>query len=364
MALFNGVFGTNTQDETQAVSLKQLDSLDLFVDPERDSMLGNSAVPLDYDTAGQFVSHNQAIIDRTDDGVFDHLFGDDCLFHRFWFTPVEVDAGFIVETVEYTVSMWNAYFDQTITVTNIVGSATTGTLLEYDATPFVINKFWEKTATLTVYAIGPPTQSTTYTFTIGGEDYVLEITGIRVNMIQLLPQWGARPKFEMVFETALVNNRRFAEQRRPLRPKAFRKSTLRFVGHGQEAQRLKQKIIYGHDKVFGVPILHEQSFLSVDPQGGSTITTTNTLTNFWHLNNQANYIVLIDQSQWLSEIKEIQSVGSTTITLTNDVVDSFDPGQTLVYPIYLGILETVDSIYETDGVYEANTKFAELVTGS
>jgi len=364
MAVSDGVFATNTQTSQQARSVKLEDTEDLFVGADRSTPItvGN-ARPIDDILVGTVIFESTAMNLIVRNGAWDHKFGDEQLFHRVWFSPTEIDAGFIVEDVNHTVSIWNANFDQIVTLTDIDVDSADGTTLQFDTPPVVVNKFWEKIGTLTVTEDGPPTQNTTYTFTVSSIEYDLVITGIRVVTLEKSPEWTDGVRFEMVFETALTENRWAYEQRRPLRPDAFRKTTVKYVGQGVDAQRLRQKIMYGHDKVYGVPVFHEPIELASDPQSSSTITSSNTLTYYWHLNNQCNYIVLYDYSTWTAEIKEISSVGSTSIVLVNVVADSFDPLVSIAYPVYMGTMEQARVVQETHDIMAVSVEYKEFLIG-
>jgi hypothetical protein len=301
------------------------------------------------------------------DGVMLHDYGDENLFHRIWFDPVEIDVGFIVEGVEYTISIWNAYYDQDVTVTSVVESGDSeGTSITHASTPFDIEPTDDTTATVTVYRSGPPTQNTTYTFTIDGEDYETVVTGIRVNAFPAEPDWDRRVRAEIIFETVVERiPRYFDEQRRPLREDPYRRISFQATAQALFNEKLKHLLTYGHDKVFGVPIYSEHCYPSASFNGSSTINLSNTTDKLWHLNNLCEYVVIIDHSTWLTEIKEIDTVNSTSIDLLRPVEETFVYSRVIVYPMIVATLDTsVRSAPHTDDLETYSLGFTEYEIGT
>jgi len=296
-------------------------------------------------------------------GVRPHSFGDDNLFFRIWFEPFEIDAGFIVEDVDYTIKVWNAYFDVTKQLTAITEDSPEGTTLTHDPLPITIAKFDDITMTLTVLQEGPPVQSTTYTFTIDGTDYETEITGIRVNPFAYEPDYSQGIRIQMKFETVIERNKYFKEQRRPLRDDALWNVGLKSWVKGLDTQKLKQQIAYGHDKIFGVPIYSEHCYPDQDMNNQTIIQCSNDLSKHWFLNNQAVYVILIQHDILLAEIKEISSVGTNSITLARAVSETFEWQKTVVYPIVLSTIENVSFDMETDNLMNFTIDFTEYKSG-
>jgi hypothetical protein len=295
---------------------------------------------LDYGTA-DIADRGMTDISTEHDGLIWFSYGDEVLFYRIWFEPYTIDAGFIVEDEDHLVKIWNAYFDQTASITAIDGTATEGTSITYDSLPITIGKFADYEVTVTVLRVGPPLQETVYTFTINAVDYETAIDGIRVVSIPWDPDWDNKIRIEMGFDTALSRTKYFVEQRKWLRENARYKLQFTATNHGLEAQKMKQIVAYGHDKVFGVPIYSEQAYPSADFTSSSIITTSNDLDKMWYLNNQAEYVVIIDHVTNVSEIKEIDSVSVNQIDLINPVSGTFSYLSSKVYPIVMCLAESI-----------------------
>jgi len=318
-------------------------SLELF-------LIANS--PSDYDAMLPIrVGQGMTDIAKTRDAILHFSFGDEFLFWRIWYEPATIDAGFIVENKEYEIKVWNAYLDVTASITAVSGVATDGTTISHDSLPISIGKFGDEQLILTVLGEGPPLQSTIYTVTVNSVDYTTEIEGIRVVPVPWEPDWDSKVNIEMHFTTALQRNKYFVEQRRPLRYTPYYKFAFRIIAEGLSAQKMKQTMSYGHDKVFGIPVFTEHAYPASDFNSSTTITTSNDLTNLWNLNNQAEYIVIIDHTTLQAEIKEIDTVNANSIECAVAVSDTFTWQRCIVYPVVMCTAEGTSVNPQSDSVF-------------
>jgi len=301
-------------------------------------------------------------ISQVMDGLIAHTFGDENLFWRIWFEPVEYDAGFITEDRQFDIKVWNAYLDVLATISAISVLAQEGTSIDHDPVPITIPKFGDMTAEVTIYRVGPPLQNTVYTFTINAVDHTSTITGMRVIEWNVEPDWGQSIKTELSFETVLARNRFFKEQRRPLLDTPVRTVRLSAWSKGLDAQKVKQKLTYGHDKVFGVPIYSEPCYPTGTITGQTVINMTNDLTKFWNLNNLCVHVMIVDHEALVSEIKEVDSVGANSVTLVRSVTETFVAARTVVYPMFMAVLDSLTFKDETDDTSYVDVAFEEYVS--
>jgi hypothetical protein len=291
--------------------------------------------------------------------IFPHSYGDDQLFWRIWFEPETIDAGFIVESVEHNIKIWNAYLDQLATITAISGVDEDGTTLDYETPPIKIGKFGDKWFTLTIETDGPPIQDSSWEFTVEGVTYDSQIDGIRIVSMPWEPDWDSKYRVEIHMETAIDRNSYFAEQRRPLRHLPLYKFSLRYKETGVPAQLLKHTIAYGHDKVFGVPVYNEHCYPSASFYGSTTINTSNDLSTNWALNNRADYVVIIDHTTMEAEVKEISSVSSNSIEVTIAVATNFNYLTSIVYPLIMCTCDTSSLRPESDNALVGDLVFTQ-----
>jgi hypothetical protein len=318
------------------------------------------AYPSDPPTQPIRVGQGYAPIGKPHNGIIPFGYGRDVLFYKIWFEPVEIDAGFIVEETDYNIKIWNTFFDGSVQLTAVSGVSTAGTGVTYDSLPITINTFGDYWVTLTVYEEGPPVQSTDYTFTIDGYDWITEVEGIRVVPVPWEPDWDSKIRFEYHFDTVLATNKYFVEQRRPLRYKPYMKANFQITGVGVDGQKLKQSITYGHDKVFGVPIFSEQGYPSSDFNSSATIQCSNDLSILWNLNNLAEYVIVVDHFDLTSEIKAIDSIGTNQVVCQVPITRTFSNWQRcVVYPVVMCTAESIASRAETDEIFRTSWKLLE-----
>lgn len=296
--------------------------------------------------------------------ILAHSFGDDQIFHRIWFEPVSIEAGFIVEDREYALSIWNAHFDQYADITAIEGVTPQGTGISPDETPIRIQKLWEKVFSAAVFRIGPPFQHTVYRFTINGGDYELLITGMRVIAFAAPPNWDKAVSMGYAFDTVIATRERFKEQRRPLRLRPARDAGLSLLLEGVDAERILNQLAYGHDKVFGVPIYPEAVFTNDALTGQTSFNTANDISQFWNLHNLSQYVMITDHEKMQGEIKEVLEVSGSTISLKIPVNQQFTPAKSVIYPVFFGLLDTPDFSPKTDFLEEIRIGFQEFDDGS
>jgi hypothetical protein len=92
--------------------------------------------------------------------------------------------------------------------------------------------------------------------------------------------------------------------------------------------------------------------------GQYTISFVSDLTKYWNVNNNCHVFLL--KSPTLSELKEKQIIGSSSITFKTFVAQNFDSKDTLVYPCFTGIIKSFQQSVETDSLLSAELEFQEI----
>lgn len=313
---------------------------------------------------GQGINVVRSLVDTgiVGDGFICHSYGDENLFWRIWFEPVEYDAGFITEDRQFNIKIWNAHLDVLATISAINVLAQEGTSIDHDPVPITIPKFGDMTAKVTIYRVGPPLQNTVYTFTINAADHTCTITGMRIIDWVLEPNWERDIKLELAFETSIAENRFFKEQRRYLREDFWRAIKLSAWAEGLDAQKTKQNLVYGHDKVFGIPIYSEPCYPTGMITGQTTINISNDITKFWNLNNLSTYVIIVDHAGLVGEVKEVDSIGAGSIVLVRAVTQTFVEALTVVYPMFMATIASLSLQNVTDDLIVFDVNFEEYIT--
>ena len=226
-----------------------------------------------------------------------------------------------------------------------------------------IAAFVEITYEMVLYEQGPAVQDTTYTETIDGDDYTIDIDSIRVIGFDPEPDWASRVRLSYEFETAMFANERLHEQRRPLRTRVRRGLRATYLTTDVEAQKLRNMLMYGHDKTFACPIYAEKLDVVTCTQGTSSIVFSSSTTDKWNLNTQCDRVILVDHENGQNEIKTIDSIAANSIVTSSDIQRAFVPASTLCYPIFIGTLKTAQERYHSNSVLETILTFEEYFGG-
>jgi hypothetical protein len=292
-------------------------------------------------------------------------FGGEFMFNRVWVEPLSFALNFITDDATYDLKIWNAYRDQDISVTNVTVQNQTGTLLDYPSLPDTIVNFGDTIYTLYIYQDGPPLQDTTYTLTIAGNDYVVEITGIRVIPWDLDANWDVDLNIVYEFTSTIYSNEKLYEQRRALSKESWINIKGTYDTSGLKSRRHHNLLMYGHDKVFGVPIYSEKLTPTILVQAGSTITVEEDFTYYYNLNQKSDYIIIVDHVNEMAEIKEISSlvVGSKQINVSQPISNDFDTTTTFVYPCAFCIVKSFRGNMQTDRFDAMMVDFREYKNG-
>lgn len=280
------------------------------------------------------------------------------------FDPYNIDCGFIVEDVDYEITIWNQNKTVSITITDIIITSSDGLTLDKSA-PIVIPPYAEEIITLTVYRDGPAFQSSFITFTIDAVDYVTNITGLRILMFPAAINWEKGYTLDYVFRTVYQTNKKFYEQRRPLTVDPRRSCGFSVWEEGLKFQYIRNLLKYGHDKFFLVPIFSEVMYTDrvhdITGQDHVNIDTGINIDYFYNLQNYSNYIMIVDHITFVAEVKSISSIVGQIITFTSAVTETFVKESALVYPVIVSIIDSTNYKPMTDDLTVIDLKFIEWV---
>lgn len=278
--------------------------------------------------------------------------------------PVTLDAGFIVADTDYELELWNTNKHQVEVLTVTYDPSSYGLNFQVTAAPFFLSAFDSEIATLTILQDGPPTQNTEIIFTVDEEQpdniqHVFTIQAVRIVSIPFTPNWIDKFRLDFSFETIISTNERFKEQRRPLRNTSKRTSEFVINEQNTNAHRFLNTVQYGKDKIFGAPIFNEVIFPTNALQSDVTINTSTDLTGLWNLNNHCQFVMFLNYVTGFDELKEIFSVGPSSIILADGLLNSFTVSETIILPLYLGYLESINFRAYTGSLDKASIKLRE-----
>ncbi|MDA3788072.1 MAG: hypothetical protein PF503_06220 [Desulfobacula sp.] len=292
-------------------------------------------------------------------GAYGSNYGDSFIFERVWVQPLLIDVGFIVEDTQWAIKTWNASRFGSVNVTSILATNPEGTVLTYDPLPNTIAVFGDLVYPLEVLSVGPPLQDTTYKLTIDGLEYEIDIVGIRVLPFDLDPNWDSGIQVKYTFQSTIFASKRLNEQRRPLSVDSWFSTGFTTDASKGRARTVFNQISYGKDKVFGVPVFTEKINPTAVSIGSFIINTNDDLALMYNLNNRADFVILVDHVNGLSEVKLVNSVDPGVITLDQPVSANFQQETTYVYPCMFCYLKRFKSMGITDDLVEIAVDFEQ-----
>lgn len=271
-------------------------------------------------------------------------------------------SSFFSEDKQYELTIWNAKYAPTV-LTTITVDNIDGTDLDPFEYPIGIPEEGYFKYTVTVYAEGPATQNTTYTFTIDGEEYETVITGTRIVSFMFPINWDKNYRFKVEHLTAIQKNNKKREQRRPMYPKMYKSSRVTVT---LDSIELEDRLIHWFDfvqnRVVAIPLYQEAMFATLNIETGQTSITVEEDIEYYTFLSNCKFVLIVNHSEYIGEIKEISSVeeSTNTISFVNTTVYEFDKTQCVIYPLYVAIVDSITYSPETNSVVNVQIEFEEF----
>jgi hypothetical protein len=286
---------------------------------------------------------------------------DETLLNRVYVDPLEVAVEFITEYTEHDITIWNAYSDQTIQLTDVQVLNQSGTDMDYPSLPKTILQTYDEVLTLIILEEGPPTQDTDWVLTIEGTEYTIEVTGIRVVSFVHEPNFRSNVNIVYNWITSIARHPSYLkEQRRPLQRWPLR--DINFTVHAQDyvLQQLYNDLHYGKDKVFAVPIFTEMMQPSSITSGLSSVTISTDITHFYNLQNNCEYVMIINTETLDSEVKELSGIAGQVLSFNSNITGSYSISNCFIYPCVFSYTKSTKINPETHSTIRVSINFGEF----
>lgn len=288
-------------------------------------------------------------------GRVQELFGGE-LFERVIVIPRVKALGFVLSATQFPVEVWNAFrnSDQTLTAIVITGSG--GVLLaDPYGEPLVFPALDSYIYQATMPLFGPAQidQDIVFTFVSGILGTDLRITGSRITVFSVAPDWTAGIKETISYFTDVLSAYSDNEQRRALRQIPRRGLKYRALALKARDSAGMESLVWGwQHQPFGVPWWQDQTPLTADtPAGSFSVPCVTTDRQF-----ATGGIAVIWIDEYTFEALTIATVSPTGITVTSPTQFSWKAGpSTLVMPIFLARLKSqvqVDRLWSAADMME------------
>lgn len=271
-------------------------------------------------------------------GAHTELFGGR-LFERVIVTPRVKTLGFVLSSTQFPIEVWNTFRDllqvlETITITGSGGV----TLADPFGEPLIYGPFDSFIYQATMPSAGPAqiNQDIVFEFlsAIAGTD--CEITGSRITMFSVLPDWSAGIAEKISFLTDVMSAYSDNEQRRALRQRARRGMKFSATALDARSAAGMESLLWGwQNQPYGVPWWPDQTPLTDSIGAGSFVVPCKTADRMF----AAGGIAVIFADEFTFEALTVDEVFADHITVTSPTQFNWSAGlSTLVMPVFLGRL--------------------------
>ena len=281
-------------------------------------------------------------------GTAPRTFSDDW-YNRYHIIPAQLDLGNILSSSQRIITLWNAYFDQrTLSVANILPGQgmqlvlPPGVSIPYEVKPLEQLKFQ-----LNVSLSGPPSIDNRLRFTIEGFTYDIPITGRRIVLFPFKPNWNSPMDETFSAKSWLMESADGNEQTGSLWGDKLRRMLEYSIAVADEDQEVLENLLFTwSSRFFGVPHWAEETTLNAAVNAGNTVLSFETDGRSFE---NDGFVVLYNDA-YDNEIRQIDTVVGTTVTLATGVLKRWEAG-TKIYPAFVGLMpEAMAGSYETSRV--------------
>lgn len=258
--------------------------------------------------------------------------GDPTPGHDFYETFHVIERSYalgnVLSTVQTPIVVLNAYRRTAWDWDTFVNGAGAGTsLLSMPALPSEVAPLEDVPMTLQVEVVGPAVVDDTLDFGFeDGATIVVPITLQRVVLFPVLPEASVVETLE--FLTDVMGHKDGTEQRVALRLNPRQFFELEFLlSEGPEMTRLDNVLFEWQHRLFGLPVWHERTPLTVAATASDT-TVTVQQTAYRDLRVDGIAVVYTDDTTY--DVLEVDSFTATTVTFKSPLLNSYPVGAFLV----------------------------------
>ena len=268
-------------------------------------------------------------------GTLRELFGGE-LFERVIVIPRVKALGFVLSATQFQIEVWNAFRNADRTLEAIVISGVGGVIVtDPYGEPLIFGALDSYIYQATMPSSGPAqiNQEIVFEFEIPNLGADVAISGSRVTVFSVRPEWGAGMKETIGFLTDVLKGYNDTEQRRGLRQLARRGMKYRALALTARDAAGMESLVWGwQSQPYGVPWWPDASPMTGDtPAGSFSISCVTTDRQF-----AVGGIAVIWTDEFAFEALTIDTVAADHITVTSPTQFSWKAGKTtLVLPALL-----------------------------
>jgi len=268
-------------------------------------------------------------------GIHAQSYFEDYYF-RVHIRPAAIDVGNLISTQQRQFEVWNAHLEsRTLNTINKTGTYSGLELSDAPLPPAAYGPLQSYVYTLMAKVAGDPVINATFEFVFGSEHVSIRITGRRVVIWAIRPDWsyGITERLEWLTDVLTANNG--MEQRVRLRKNARRMLEMAWLAQGQRAMMADTLLTGWGSRKYCVPVWMERDRAAAPiSAGATTITVTNASLKDYAV---GGYVVLW-ADETLAEAIEIAAIAGNTLTLMTPAENSY-PAGTSICPAMFGRID-------------------------
>lgn len=274
-------------------------------------------------------------------------------YHHVHLLPAKIALGNLLSTQMRQVEVWNAHFAPK-TLSAVIGENDGGISLAAPANPPTTYGMLEsRLHNVSVSLDGPPVIEADFTFQFPGEAPTLSISGRRVVVFGLKPNWADGWLERLMWTTDVLAARDGTEQRVSLRAKPRRSLEFSILVGRDDAALLDVLLSAWQSRVYALPIWPDKAVLVATVTAGSMVVPL-TSTN---LEYEADGLLVIGSDSRNTEAAEVLSVASNAVTLKQPLLQTW-PAGAFVTPARTARLRVTQSVSRvTDAIARARLVF-------
>jgi hypothetical protein len=274
-------------------------------------------------------------------------------YHHVHLLPAKITLGNLLSTQIRQVEVWNAHFASQ-TLSAVIGENDGGISLAAPVNPPTTYGMLEsRLHNVSVSLDGPPVIEADFTFQFPEEAPTLSITGRRVVVFGLKPNWADGWLERLMWATDVLTARDGTEQRVSLRAKPRRSLEFSILVGSADAALLDVLLSAWQSRVYALPIWPDKAVLTAAIAAGSSVIPLTTT----HLEYETDGLLVIGSDSRNTEAAEVLSVASNAVTLKQPLLQSW-PAGAFVTPARTARLRVTQAVSRvTDAIATARLVF-------
>lgn len=278
------------------------------------------------------------------------------MFGKVIATPSAISAGYVIADKQYQVRLWNAHYSRPAKCVGLSFSDIAG--IDAGTADFDIPPGGAITRTVTLRASGKPIikDAVTFMFAELPAGTVVNMTGSRLAMFALTPDWSDGISESVRYTSSLTESYSGAEQRASLVSKPVR--TISFTGLAMSADEVAHTdaLLYGwQSRAFGVPAWHLGRRLPEAALPGQTVLQLDTA----HASFAPGSYIVVQHEDRPIDVLEVEEVGDGFIRVAGGIAISAPAGANIVPVVVARLSEEVQSTHSTRAVASYDLTFTE-----